>query len=223
MEKISLIVIEDHDILRDSLVTTLMMKDYHVAGNFSNAGDALRFLTDNDIDIAVVDFSLPDMDGPVFTVRAREFKKDQRILILSMHKDMKHVMEALEAGVNSYVPKDAPIDELVSALNKVHDGDDFISPTLTRKLIERYDAMPGRGASTETALSSQHMDFLRLTGEGKSIDEIARHQSLHLDNVKSVFADIFRILGARDRAHALCKAIDMGLFTEDDPYRDSAV
>jgi len=215
--KISLIIIEDHDILRDSLVTTLMMKDFHVAGNFPNAGDALLFLAGNDVDIAVVDFSLPDMDGPVFTVRARELKKDQRILLLSMHKDMKRVKEALEAGVNSYVPKDAPISELVSALNRVYEGDDFISPTLTKKLINGYEARPGRGVSDGTALSPQHMDFLRLTGEGMSVDEIARRQSLSLDDVKSVFTEIFRILGARDRAHALCNAIDIGLFTEDGP------
>jgi len=209
--KISLIIIEDHDILRDSFVTTLEMKGFHVAGSFSNAGDALRFLADNDVNIAVVDYNLPDMDGPVFTVRARELKKDQRILILSMYKDMNHVRKAMEAGVNSYVPKDAPIEELVSALNRLHEGDDFISSTLAKNLILKSAISSQCDSSCDVALSPQQTDFLRLTGEGMSISEIALHQSLPLLDVKLVFSGIFTLLNARDRSQALYKAIDMGL------------
>jgi len=214
--KTSLIIIEDQTMLRQTLVTALTMEGFAVAADFPEASSALQYLSRHRVDAALVDYNLPGMDGPAFARRARELYEDFPVVIISMHKETDKVRTALEAGVLSYIPKDAPMEELTFAIQNACRGRTFVSPGLTRRLLKSFSPTLADTQEKPITLSPDHITLLRLTGEGKSVKEIAGHLSLPVHKVKQRFAEIFRALNARDRAQALYRAIQAGLLKVDE-------
>jgi len=214
--KISLIIIEDQTMLRQTLVMALTMEGFDVSAHFAEAAPALQYLSRHPVDVAVVDYNLPGMDGPTFTRRAREMREDFPIVILSLYKETEKVRTALDAGVLAYIPKDATMEELTFAIHKACQGEIFVSPGLTRKLLKSYSPLLSDQKEESVILSPEHILLLRLTGEGFSVKEIAEHLAMPVHKVKHRFADIFRTLQARDRAQALFKSIKMGLLKTDE-------
>ncbi len=139
------------------------------------------------------------------------------LILIEDHTILRQTLvTALEAGVLSYIPKDASMEELTFAIHKACEGEIFVSPGLTRRLLESYSHSLGARKEESARLSPEHLMLLRMTGEGLSVKEIAEHLSLPVHKVKHRFADIFRSLQARDRAQALYKAMNMGLLKKDE-------
>ncbi|MGV8121398.1 MAG: response regulator transcription factor [Candidatus Xenobiia bacterium LiM19] len=130
--KISLIILEDHTILMEALTITLSsFENIDVHGFFATAGEALNYLDHSPVDVALVDYNLPDMDGISFMIKSREFQQPPLVVFLSMYSDSEIVEKAFQHGASAYLPKTASTEELVTAITDVMEGKHYISPRLS--------------------------------------------------------------------------------------------
>jgi DNA-binding NarL/FixJ family response regulator len=213
MSKISLIIIEDHTILRESLVERLQAVDgFSVEAHFSTAEEALQFLTRKSVDVALTDYGLPGINGLVFSKRAQEITPKLRIVMLSMHNKPEIVRSAMNDGISAYIPKDSTTDELIFAIRIVHRGEAFLSPRLTKALLESYVRAPGEKIDQDL-LSAEQVSLLRMACRGMGTKEMAGVLCLPEHTVKHRFAAIFKALKVKDKTQAVFKAIQLGLLT----------
>jgi two-component system, NarL family, response regulator len=208
MDKIRIIIIEDHNVLRETLVISLNMEEeFEILGHWGCAEDALEFLRQHTVDMAIVDYILPGIDGAAFAVKAREIQRDIKVLMLSMYTNDESVLKAFESGAVGFVPKHATIAELVSAVKSVRPGEPLLSQRLTAQFINYCSKLK----RSEPLLSDMHREILKMAAEGWSNKEISRETGIPVPQVKYLFQSIFKILASRDRTHSVVRAIKRGI------------
>jgi len=218
MKKLSkkrLIVIEDHTILRETLVVSLNMEDdLEVKGHWETAEEALEALQSIDFDVAIVDKMLPGMNGVEFVRRMKEQRPTARAMMLSMDKLEESVAEAFSAGADGYMAKDTSTSKLIEAIRKVAGGERVLAENLTRRVIDFYSGT-GRKPDFSVVLNEEELLMLRKASEGDTNKEIGWSLGLKLSAIKARFHEIYRKLSVRDRASAVMKAIKLGLLRLD--------
>jgi DNA-binding NarL/FixJ family response regulator len=132
----------------------------------------------------------------------------QRIVMLTMHVETDLIRKSLKAGAIGYLTKDATFDEVLKALQMACDGDVIISPEFAHALLDETDDMR---AHQVTILSEREMEVLQLLAEGKSTPEIASNMFISQKTVKNHLASIYEKIDARDRTHAVIRAVKMGI------------
>jgi DNA-binding NarL/FixJ family response regulator len=216
MDMIKIAIVEDHAILRETLCLALRMEtNFEVVGNWNNAEDALRQIGDLNVDIVVSDNKLPGMDGIVFTKKLKERYPQMKIIVLSMITNEESILEALEAGAMGYLPKEVSISDLIQTIKNVHKGALSLSPELNESLL-RYVAKFRKKSDRDNILSPEHIKMLSLAADGCTNKEIADRMDLPLTTVKLRFQEIFNLLDARHRTHAILKATKLGILSIED-------
>jgi len=211
---IKVIIVEDHSILRETMVEVLNKEeDIDVLAHWSRADDALRFLESNPVDVVITDNMLPGMDGVTFTRKIKQEHPEIRVIMLSMITDEERIFEALEAGVMGYLPKEISKNELVLAIKKAYQGEMFIGPCITKNLVDYFVYRLNRNNDKKSVLTDSQIRILSLAAEGYTNKEIADRINLALPTIKLRFQEIFKALDTRNRAHAIIKASKMGLLT----------
>ena len=143
MSKISVVLIEDHDLSRIGLCAALKQyEDIEVIDNAANGNDGLSKIKNHQPDVALVDIGLPDIDGIEVTQRLKEYQTDNpdfgtKILMLTMHDSEDSVMAAFAAGADSYSLKDVSMDSLVQAVRNTHEGNAWIDPAIARIVLKQ--------------------------------------------------------------------------------------
>ena len=143
MSKISVVLIEDHDLSRIGLCAALKQyKDIEIVDNAANGNDGLKKIKTHQPDVALVDIGLPDIDGIEVTQKLKEYQADNpdfttKILMLTMHDSEDSVMAAFAAGADSYSLKDVSMDNLVQAIRNTHEGNAWIDPAIARIVLKQ--------------------------------------------------------------------------------------
>lgn len=185
-----ILLVDDHAIVREGLKRVL---DATAAGwAVAEAGggfEALDLARARAFDLAVVDLSMPGMNGLDFLRRVREQFPHMRVLVLSMHAEQAYAMRAFKAGASGYVTKDSAARELASAVRKVAAGGTYISAELAEQVVLQMNG--GREPARHSLLSDRELDVLRRLANGQRPTDIAR--ALHL-SVKTVSTHKARIL-----------------------------
>ncbi len=233
MSKISVVVIEDHELSRIGLCAALRQyENIEVLGDAANAAKGLQAIQENEPDVAIVDIGLPDKDGIELT---QEIKRSSdaktKVLILTMHKDEDAVMAAFAAGADSYSVKDASIESLVKAIETTNEGNSWIDPTIARVVLKqsrKSKSNSSRGnfevdSNNETdnkdheklletyPLTDREMEVLGLIVAGCSNAEIAEKLYITVGTVKTHVRNILSKLCADDRTQAAVRALRFGL------------
>lgn len=185
---ITTLLAEDHGLVRTGIRLIL-----EKSGRFSivaEAEDGLAAVTcaeKHRPQLAVLDFTMPRMNGLEATKQIRRLLPGTSILIVSMHKDFQYVYEAMHAGANGYVLKQAAYDELLAAAEQVMTGQAYFSPGLSSPLMEEYLRNPYKDhVSTELErLTDRERQVLQLVAEGNSTMEIATLLGLSHRTVES--------------------------------------
>jgi DNA-binding NarL/FixJ family response regulator len=155
-----------------------------------------------------MDISMAEGDGITACRAIMEADARQRVLMLTMHAEIDLIRKALKAGAVGYLTKDATFEEVVNALSLACNGDVIISPQFAQALLEEVDAQQ---AETNSILSEREMEVLQLLAEGNSTPEIATHLFISQKTVKNHLASIYEKIDARDRTHAVIRAVKMGI------------
>lgn len=177
--KTRIMIVDDHPMMRRGLTSIIESElGYEVAYQLKSAEEVLEKMHD-DIDLMIVDVSLPGMNGLELVKNVIFRKEDQKILVVSRHEEFLYAERALRAGAKGYVMKFENSDTLLNAIKKVLRGGIYVSEGINEKLL--MNAMVGKKeiiASPVDALSDRELEVFELIGQGKSSKEIAGQ--LHL-------------------------------------------
>jgi DNA-binding NarL/FixJ family response regulator len=167
--------------------------------------------------VALLDIRMPVMDGLHAARQILAPGSRTRVLILTTFDADEYVYEALRAGASGFLLKDAPADQLVTAVRSLAAGDALIDPVITRRLISRF-ALAARPAGVPGELSQltpRELEVLRLVARGLSNIEIAQELVVEENTVKTHVSRILTKLGLRDRVQAVVLAYELGFVTPE--------
>jgi len=219
MSKIKIIIVEDHTILRETLALSLNFEEsFDVVGHWRDAESVLERLDDLQFDVAVIDKILPGMDGLGFTIRLKELRPDVKVVMLTMSDNEKNILMAFEAGASAYLLKEISTPELIQAIKSVMNGEEVLSPGLTKRLIEYQRRESHRArliAESRPELSQESIAIIGLVSKGHCNKEISRKMNISLSKVKGFLQEIYTALNVHDRAHAVTVAMKKGIITEE--------
>ena len=157
MSKVSVVLIEDHDLSRIGLCAALKQyDDVEVIDNAANGKDGLQKVKTHQPDVALVDIGLPDIDGIEVTQKLKDYQVENpefktKILMLTMHDSEDSVMAAFAAGADSYSLKDVSMDSLVEAIRNTYDGNAWIDPAIARIVLKQAQSSNGIPTSASIA------------------------------------------------------------------------
>ena len=174
MSKISVVLIEDHDLSRIGLCAALkQFEDVEVIDNAANGKEGLQKIKSHQPDVALVDIGLPDIDGIEVTQKLKEHQANNpdfktKILMLTMHDSEDSVMAAFAAGADSYSLKDISMENLVQAIRNTHEGNAWIDPAIARIVLKQAQSAKSISASVTTSSPQD-----REQGETQAIAAVA--------------------------------------------------
>jgi DNA-binding NarL/FixJ family response regulator len=208
---IRVLLADDHALVRAGIRSLLGgMVDVKVIAEASSGEEALEFAAREAPDVVLMDIAMKGITGLEATARLRERQPGVRVVILSMHSGEEYVLQALRAGAAGYLLKDAATGELELALRSVMRGESWLSPTVSRQVVEGYMQRVGGEAAPEV-LTARQREVLRLVAGGKSTKEIAFLLNLSVKTVETHRAQIMDRLNIRDVAGLVRYALRTGL------------
>jgi len=148
--------------------------DIEIVGEACNGRQAVSETIRLRPDMVLMDLSMPELNGLEATIQIKEFDKGVKVLIVTMYDDEEVVMRCLSAGASGYVLKDAPLTQLVYAIQMVAKGHEYLDPGVTRNVNE-YVQHSSPYQSSYDRLSLREREVLKLVAEGLSVKEIAIH------------------------------------------------
>ena len=204
MSPITLLVVDDHPVVRDGL-SSMFARDpgFEVLGEASDGAEAVRLFDELRPDVVLMDLRMPGMDGVQAIARLRE----ARVLVLTTYDTDADVLPAIEAGAIGYVLKDAPRDELLRAVQAAARGESVLAPSVAALLMNRV-RKPAPGP-----LSRRELEVLELVAAGASNKSAAARLFLTEATIKSHLLNIYAKLNVNDRAAAVTEAFHRGLLT----------
>lgn len=204
---IRLLIVDDHPIVRDGLRGMLANDDrFDVVGEAADGAHAVDLARVLEPDVVLMDLRMPGGDGIPAIARMSQLGLRSRVLVLTTYATQAEVLPAVEAGAIGYLLKDAPVAELVRAIEAAHRGESALSPGAASVLM-------GRVRDPDPALSQRELDVLRLIADGSTNREIASRLFISEATVKSHILHIYGKLGVNDRAAAVAVGFQRHLLT----------
>jgi DNA-binding NarL/FixJ family response regulator len=216
---VTVVIADDQRMVRRGLRVILEAEPgITVVGEAGDGRDAVELVRRHAPAVALLDIRMPIMDGLQAARQVIALGPGTRVLILTTFDADEYVYEALRAGASGFLLKDAPADQLVTAVRCLAAGDALIDPAITRRLIARF-ALAARGPAglpeELRQLTARELDVLRLVARGMSNIEIARELVVEENTVKTHVSRILMKLRLRDRVQAVVLAYELGFVTPD--------
>ena len=210
---ITLLLVDDHRMLRESLRGALEAAGLDVVAEASDGEDALRLAQELEPTVVLMDVSMPGMDGVEATRLIRTRVPATRVVMLTMHADEDVIARALRAGADGYLVKDCSIEEVVSTISAVASGETAVSPGLAASMLVevRRPATP----QANEIVTKREEEVLQLIANGCATHEVAERLYISQKTVKNHLASIYQKLDARDRTQAVLRAVRMGIIRLD--------
>jgi DNA-binding NarL/FixJ family response regulator len=208
-----ILLADDHAVVRAGLRMVLDLEaDMRVVAEAADGAEAVALAGRGDVDLAILDVSMPRLTGLQAAAQLRRSRPDLRVLLLSMHDNDRYLFEALAAGASGYVLKSAADRDLVHACRAAMRGEPFLYPDAVRALVRDHLERARRGeAASGDVLSPRETEVLKLIAEGHSGREIAELLVISEKTVERHRANVLEKLGLRDRVALTRYAIRRGL------------
>jgi two-component system nitrate/nitrite response regulator NarL len=207
--RVRLMLADDHPIFLEGLVRALSERpDLELVTTATTGRAALDQAREHSPDVALLDMSLPELDGMAVLQALRRENHPTRVVMLSAHADGTTVFSALAAGASGYLTKESTRTQIFEAVRAVARGDVVISPELNAGMVQELQQ---RSAVERPLLSAREQEVLRLTAEGRSAGEIGSELHLSAATVKTHLHNLYEKLGVSDRAAAVAAAMRRGL------------
>jgi DNA-binding NarL/FixJ family response regulator len=210
-DSIRVILADDHAVVRKGIREFLETDDaLTVIAEASNGDEALKLICELLPDVAVLDIQMPGQSGIDVTRAARAARLPVGILLLTAFDDEPYIRAALQAGANGYVLKTAEAQDIIDAVQAVHEGKSAIDPAITRKLLTQMS----RPEAVETPLeplTERELEVLRLTAKGYTNKAIGVQLAISDRTAQGHLAKIYDKLHAASRTEAVMRAVTLGL------------
>ena len=210
------ILADDHHLVRAGIRALLEgIPGLRVVGETGDGRDALDLIEKHRPEVALLDITMPGLNGIEVATRAARTSPGTRVIILSMHAGEAYVAQALRAGVAGYLLKDAAADELPMALKAVGRGETYLSPAISRQVVDAYLRASDVAPDPLAGLTERQREVLQLIAEGSSTKEIAGRLDVSVKTVETHRAQIMERLDIRDVAGLVRFAIRAGLVSTE--------
>jgi DNA-binding NarL/FixJ family response regulator len=204
---VSVVLVDDHTMLRQGLRRSLETEGITVVAEASNGEEAVRVALATKPAVVLMDVSMPEVDGIEATRRLVRADARQRVVMLTMHVDRDVIERAMKAGAVGYVTKDSTVKEVALAVRMAANGDRIMSPRLAGVMADRS---PSDDASR---LSPREEELLQYIADGLSTTAVADRMCISPKTVKNHLASIYDKLDARDKTQAVLTAVRLGIVT----------
>jgi DNA-binding NarL/FixJ family response regulator len=213
---IRVVLADDHNLVRAGIRALLeRLADVQVVGEADDGRAALELIAREKPDVALLDIGMPELNGLEAADRISREAPRTRLVILSMHASETYVAQALKVGVAGYVLKDACADELPILLRAVMRGETYLSPGVSKQIVEALRAQQGApsggGSPLAEVLTPRQREILQLVAEGKSTKEIAHSLGLSGKTVETHRMQIMQRLDIHDVPGLVRYAMRAGL------------
>lgn len=205
-DKITLLVADDHEVVRSGLKVLLADTEIEVIAEVETGADAVKYVLENDVDVALLDIRMPDGDGLTSLGRIKLDKPDQPILILSTFDNPTYIARAVALGASGYLLKGCTRDQLLGAIRIAASGESAWTRDELRRVTGAL-ATPRLTADVEVPLTQRESEVLRQLAYGLTNKEIAQALHISYETVKEHVQHILRKIGVSDRTQAAVWAV----------------
>ena len=207
MEKISVMIADDHSMIREGLKQLLEFDgSIEVVGEASNGVECLEKLKECNPEVLLLDINMPEKNGIEVLKQIKKKKNEIKVLILTVHNEMDYLMKAVDIGVDGYILKDSESSELKRAIKAVRDGENYIQPSLIPALNSQ---LLSRDTDKDkiSFLTNRELEVLVQVANGMFNKEIATNLNISERTVKNHISNIFKKIDVSDRTQAAVFAI----------------
>jgi len=216
MQKIRVLVVDDHTIVRDGISALLALAgDIEVVGEATNGNEALKMVSELHPDVVLMDIAMPIMGGLEATRRISKEYPKTKVLVITQHDDKEYVFPVLESGASGFISKAGASSELASGIRSVHKGDSFLSPSVARLLVENFQNTAGERTKQDpyNTLTGREREILKLLAEGYSTQEIAEMLVITPKTVEGHKTNLMSKLGIHNRIDLVKYALRKGIIS----------
>ena len=210
---IKIVLVDDHHVVRKGVKLLFSSEDnFKVIGDFSNATEAIEFISKNEVDILLTDITMPDFGGIALAKKVKHDFPHTKIIMLTMHLDTCYVVEAMENGVDGYLLKDANEQEIIDGVNAVSEGQLYmvkaVSDVLSKALLAKGKLSK---ESSENTLTIREKEILKCIVGGLSNKMISAELSISERTVNAHRYNIMKKLKAKNSANLVRISIEQNL------------
>ncbi len=217
MDKISVIIADDHKIIRVGLRGLLEREeDIYVSGEAENAEEVLKLLETNPAEVVLMDIDLGETDGITTTIKIKELYPSIHVLGLTMHEEPDYIIKMLKAGASGYLLKNAGREELLTAIHTVAKGDSYFSQKVSATLLQAITKQTESPSVQKkligpTPLSDREIEVLRLIAQEFSNGEIAEKLFISIRTVDTHRRNLLEKLQVKNTVGLVKYAIEKGI------------
>jgi RNA polymerase sigma factor (sigma-70 family) len=216
MKTIRVLLADDHTLVRAGIRGLVAaLPDVEVVGETGDGQEALRLAETLRPDIVLLDIGMPGLNGLEVAARLAKFDPTIRAVILSMHTSEEYVLQALRAGAAAYLLKGSAVAELEVAIRAVARGETYLSPAVSKRVVDEYVARIGNATDPLAALTPRQREILQLVAEGQTNKEIAQRLGLSHRTVEVHRNQLMKRLAVHDVAGLVRFAVRVGLVERD--------
>lgn len=219
---IRVLLADDHTLFRQGMRQILEAEEgVEVVGEASDGAEAVQRAWQLEPDVILMDIQMPKMDGVEATRQIAGRSPKSRVIVLTMYRQDKYLFDAIKAGAQGYLLKDADSAEVVSAIRQVYQGEAIIDPGLAAKMLEEFKRLQETTRPQELQdLTKQEMEILGLVSEGGSNAEIAARLHLSEKTIRNRLTVIYEKLQVNNRTQAALLARQAGLGQPPQPDKE---
>lgn len=205
------LIVDDHKIFREGLVFMISkMSGFEVVGEASNGNELLQMVDNIEVDIVIMDISMPEVDGITATTKLLEKKPGIRVIALTMFTDEEYYVKMIQAGVCGYILKESGKDELATALTKVASGENYFSQKILQNIILNMNSAfsPARQSDTlNFKLTRRETEILTLICKGYTNPEISEKLFLSQRTIEGHKSNLFSKTGVKNSINLVMYAM----------------
>lgn len=202
MNKIRVLIVDDHSLLRQGLSQLLSLEsDIDVIGTAQDGDEAITKCQELKPDVVLMDINMPKVNGIQALRRIKDIGFKAKVIMLTIHDDREYLYETMNLGAEGYVLKDTDSESLVDAIRSVHGGSIYIHPSLADAYLKKTNRTVIENASGSN-LTKREYEVLVLIAEGNNNKEIAEKLYISEKTVKNHVSGIFKKIGVNDRTQA---------------------
>jgi DNA-binding NarL/FixJ family response regulator len=212
---ITILLADDHTIVRQGLAKVLEGEpNFKVVGEARDGREAVSKTDQLKPDVVLMDISMPILNGIEATRQIKKNSRQTKVIILSMHAHDRFIGELLSLGASGYLVKDAAGSDIVKAINAAMKGDVYLSPSISRRVIENFVSLRRKQSSREelyAKLSNREREVFQMIAEGRSTKEISNILFVSISTIKTHRANIMEKLQIDNLSQLIQFAIELGI------------
>lgn len=204
-DRLNIAIVEDNHSIRKNLVEMILHeKAFRLLGEFSNAEEALDTIPHLMLELVIMDIELPGISGIECVAKLKSLCPKTQFMMFTVFEESEHVFDALSAGAGGYMLKTSSEEEIIAALNELHEGGSPMSPLIARKVVASFQKQKQEAKQIES-LSARELEILQLLSEGLLYKEISAKIEISIGSVKQHLHRIYEKLHVNNRTEAINK------------------